>query len=623
MLTRSRVLGFVFLLGCGTDETVEAVAAAPPTEPAVSNEACEAGTMAVLASGDCQPVGPKACAEGFERSASGWGCSAIMPAAPCTGSTRAVLGQTSCVPLDDCARAFPPSAANVIVVHDDASLKSALRAAKDGSTIALDAGVYQGIEVPSRLHDLHLAGRCTEKTRVIGGATRGLFASDGAKVSVESLTFDGFDGGIVVTGGAQVTATKVVVRNAQVAFVAGGDGAKLTVDQSVAELTKALADKFVGRALAADEDGTVAFDSSDVRGYPTFTQAAAARAKVIVRRSTLTDLAAGRNSDRVLVLDTGETVFSESAIRFNSGRFASVGRDDTGAAGAAKVGGGSLRLESTTLIHSGGELESQLSRVRGGGNISLEGTTVEHRSIIAWAVAEAGSSLKAKDSVIRSAVKTNTLRMALWVDDGGTADLDGTAIVDAQQHGILVSHRGSKVSLERSLVSDTLAGFTVADPRFGSVGVAVAVVSSATASVGESALVGSSNYSVLAGDNAVVDIQRSIVDATSRSPEGKGGNAIGAFLGTRVAMEDSLVRGSECTALVFSDTGTEGTIKRTRFVGNPSGIILSEVRMVEATDEAQSAVAGQLLMFQNVFEGTDTMVKEEKVPNPLLPSLDP
>ena len=579
--------------------------------------------MPSIGSATCLPVGPKTCAEGFARSASGWGCSPVLPATACTGATRAVLGQASCVRVDACTAAFPP--ANAVVVHDDAELQAALATVKNGATIALDAGSYGGIEVPARITVLNLVGRCAETVtvKVSGSSTRGLYVADQGKVTVTSMTFDGFDGAIVAAGGAQVTASKIVARNNGVGFAAGGAKASVSVTDSLAELTRATPVGTVGRALVANQSGVVLLEGSELRGYPTLTQTAETGTKITVRRSTMTDLAAGRKDARVLVLAGSETVFEESAFHFTSGQLAFVGRESADVPRTANTAAGSLRMVSTTVNHSGAEVESALSEVMKGAQVVLEGTTIEHRTLFAWAVREASSTLTATDSVIRSASKTNTLRGAVWVDEGGTATLERTAIINAQQHALLASRTGARLDVKNSLIADTLPGLTVADPRFGALGVALAVASDATASVEGSAFVRSSNYSVLAAGNAQVDLHRTFIDGTSRSPEGRGGVGVGAFVGTHLLMEESLVRGSEHAAFVFADADSIGAVRRTHCVNNPFGVLLSEVSLVDATDEAQSPEAGQLLMFQNVFDGTDTMVREEIVPNPLLPSLAP
>jgi hypothetical protein len=576
-LSPAILLGFLAAtgssLGCGADASsgpgsVEAVSPASIEVP----DSCDAGTMPSIGSATCLPVGPKACAEGFAPSASGWGCAPVLPAAACTGATRAVLGEAACVRVDDCTAAFPPAGA--VVVHDDAELQSALTTVKNGATIALDAGSYGGIEVPARITSLNLVGRCAETVKVSGGSTRGLYVADQGKVTVSSMTFDGFDGAIVAAGGAQVTASKIVARN------------------------------------------------SEVRGYPTLTQTSETGTKITVRRSSMTDLGAGRKDARVLVLAGSETIFEESAVRFTSGQFAFVGRESADVPRTANTGAGSLRMTSSTVSHTGAEVETPLSQVMKGAQVVLEGTTIEHRTLFAWAVREASSTLTATDSVIRSPSKTSSLRGAVWIDEGGVANLEATAIINAQQHAILVSRQGH-LDLKSSLVQDTLPGLTVADPKFGALGVAVAVASDASATVEASTLLRSSNYSVLAAGNAQVELRRTFIGGTSRSPEGRGGVGVGAFVGTHLLMEESLVRESEYAAFVFADADSVGAVRRTHCVNNPFGVVISEVTVVDATDDAQSPEAGQLLMFQNVFEGTGTLVHEEVVPNPLLPSLSP
>ena len=97
----------------------------------------------------------------------------------------AVLGQTSCVPVDDCTHAFPPKNA-AVVVHDDASLAAALASVGNGATIALDSGTYGAIVVPLDLHELHFVGRCTDKVKLKGTSARGFYVASVLKVSLES-----------------------------------------------------------------------------------------------------------------------------------------------------------------------------------------------------------------------------------------------------------------------------------------------------------------------------------------------------------------------------------------------------------------------------------------------------
>ncbi|MDB4938347.1 MAG: hypothetical protein JWP87_5319 [Labilithrix sp.] len=55
-------------------------------------EECAPGTRAALGSASCVPVGVTACAPGFAKGATGWGCDAVIAASACApaGATIAV-----------------------------------------------------------------------------------------------------------------------------------------------------------------------------------------------------------------------------------------------------------------------------------------------------------------------------------------------------------------------------------------------------------------------------------------------------------------------------------------------------------------------------------------------------
>ena len=349
-------------LGCGANDGQGPSVATSSATPSAVPRTCEAGTMPSLASGTCEPVGPT-CAAGFEASESGWGCSPVLPTAACTGATRAVLGETSCVPVDDCAAAFPPKNA-AAVVHDDASLKSALASVGDGSTIALDSGTYGGIEVPADFRTLHLVGRCADKVKIKGGATgRGVYVTSIVKVSLESMTIEGFEGGIVAAWGADVTASKIVVRDARLGLSAGGDAAKLSVKDSVVEMTRPAPAGTPGNAVSAQKTGAVTLESSDVRGYDTFVSAYEAGTKVVARRSVFTYAGSVTNTSKVMALASCDITFEESALRFRSGRFAFVARDLPGIAATTTSAGGNLHFKSSTVTHAGAELDGDRKSV--------------------------------------------------------------------------------------------------------------------------------------------------------------------------------------------------------------------------------------------------------------------
>jgi hypothetical protein len=520
------------------------------------------------------------------------------------------------VPVDDCGAAFPPKNADA-VVHDDASLKSAFASVGDGATIALDSGTYGAIEIPQDFRTLHLVGRCTDKVTVKGTATRGVFVTNTVKVTLSSMTIQGFQAGIVASWGADVTASNVVVRDAQLAVTAGGDAAKVLVKDSVIELTKPFPKGTADAALEAQQTGSITLETSDVRGYDTFVSAFEAGTKVVARRSVLTYAGSITNTDKIIALANSDTTFDESALRFRSGRFAFVARDLPGIAATSKSAGGNLHFKNSTVTHAGAELDGALSTIHDGAHVSLEGTTFEHQARSAWMVGDASSAITTKDSVIRGLVKTDTMRNAIWVLRGGSAELENTAIVNAQQNALVVSHAGSRMTLTRSLVHETFAGRELSDPEFGAAGIGVMAAADATLTIDDSAFVSSNYAGVLAAEGAQVSVSRSVIDASRIGPEGTGGCGLVATV-ARVVMEDSLVRSSQDVALVF--VGGEGIVKRTHFIDNPVGVHISETRVIEATEDPQSSSENELIFFQNVFEGTTTRVREAPYEAPTEPA---
>ena len=127
--SRSLVLGLLSIasaasgFGCSSTETVVVHADQTPVAAGVL-DSCAAGTMISLDGTSCAPVGvtTSGLAAGFEMNEDGWGFHAVRPAKQCAGATRTVLGETACVPIDDCNAAFPPANATVVRPDSVASL---------------------------------------------------------------------------------------------------------------------------------------------------------------------------------------------------------------------------------------------------------------------------------------------------------------------------------------------------------------------------------------------------------------------------------------------------------------------------------------------------------------------
>jgi len=537
--------------------------------------------MASVPSNACAPVGPTSCAEGFAPSGTGWGCEAVTTAEACTGATRAALGETTCLPLDDCDRAFPPAGA--ALVRDDASLASALASARPGATIAMEAGTYAGFEVPS---DVAIVGRCAARVVVKGGATgRGIYVVDTRKVSLASLTVDGFEGGIVAAWGAEVVASALVIKNSACAVVAGE--AKLTLSRSVIEQVGG------GDAGSATKAATLVVEESEVRGKALGFQAYERGTALTVRRSVLRSDHPGAGN-AFMVFGGAHVLLDESALR-TRGKLAFVSRTLPDVQVLADAMPGELEIRRSHVAHSG-NLDAPLTHVEEG-HLTLHESTLEHQSASAVMAGMVGSTVTVRGSVIRGHEANDVHHVAVWLLRGAVADVDGSAIVDAQGLGLMASHEGTRLGVTRSVVTHTLTAHDVA-PEFGAGGIALMALEKAAVSIEGSAFVDSQNYGVLSY-GAQLSLVRSVVDRTSISPEMLGGAGVGAY-DSRLTIQESLVRDSQDVALVFK--GGDGIVKRTRFVANPVGVEIGGSRLVDAATDPSVAAPGELVFFENVFD---------------------
>ncbi len=151
-------------------------------------EGCDAGLVAFPGEG-CSAIGWSTCPAGFSSTPTS--CEPVLPAATCTGATRAALGQTTCVPVGDCSAPFPPATATHFVDADggvDAThfrtIAAALRAAPAGATIAIAEGRYAESLKPTRA--VKLVGRCPARISLVGNPAIELVRT--RDVELESLT---------------------------------------------------------------------------------------------------------------------------------------------------------------------------------------------------------------------------------------------------------------------------------------------------------------------------------------------------------------------------------------------------------------------------------------------------
>ncbi|HEY1088480.1 MAG TPA: DUF1565 domain-containing protein, partial [Archangium sp.] len=328
-------------VACPMDPSPPCDGGACPGDASVSG--CEPGTFQT-ATGECRAVGATACAEGFERDPSGWGCRAVLstcdagaiglpgegctpvgwtncpagftsdgwscqptlPATACTGATRASIGSASCVAVGDCSAAFPPSSATYFV---DAALDggdathfktiaAALAAAPAGATIAVSPGTYREALTPTKA--VKLIGRCPAQVQLIGSPA--LFADGVMGVEVEGVTVRESLLAVRVERGGQLTLRHAVLEANQRSAVQTVDpNSRMTLEDVVVRDTQAdPATQTFGQGVAASFGAQLVLTDVEVTG------------------NRETGIFLDRDATKATVT---RTVVSKTLVRASTGRF--------------------------------------------------------------------------------------------------------------------------------------------------------------------------------------------------------------------------------------------------------------------------------------------------------------
>jgi hypothetical protein len=594
----------LLLVHCGSSGSSDP----PPSTaalPATPVGACGTGTMPSLGQTACAPVGPTACADGFQRGAGGWSCEAVRPASACSGATRAALGNASCVPVSDCDAAFPP--AGFEVVHDAAGLTAALSSLRFPKNIALDSGTYDGVELDS---NVQLVGRCASKVILKGAGTgRGILVQGTAKASVKGVTITGFKGAVVVANGGTLDLAGVAMLANPYGIVASNG--TVNIDGAVLEGPPATGPR-TGQGLVAvnaESAGVVTIANADIREYEGVA-IAIDRGKATLRRSVITSYANNTYGSHLFAAysDGALTVEESSvAIRAADETFAIVGRILESVSKDANPHGGTLRFVSSDLSKADFEDPAWLFGTHEGGHIELEGSTVRHRADAAFDVRDAESTLSIKDSAIVSTAQSGVPHSGVTVFSGASAALEGVAFVSPSASAIFVGDMGSRVSMKRSLVTGMHSGAG-----------ASALVSDrqATLTVDDSVVMDSEGYALIGNAGSKIELGTSIFDGAA------GGLGVAVTDLSSLAMDGCLTRGQGDAALTFV-VGAQGVITNSSFVDNQVALHLDRSRLVDAPTPGALPGIGEVVLVGNTFTNNATYTSTAPTTLIMPPSMPP
>lgn len=607
----------VSAVGCTTTETVVAHADQTPVAAAVL-DTCAAGTMISLDGTSCAPVGvtASALAAGFEMNEDGWGFHAVRPATPCTGATRTVLGQTACVPIDDCAAAFPPASATVVRPDAAASLASIVAAAKPGSVIALEAGTYaldaQTITVKS---DVRIVGRCARDVILTAPATAEPLYVVGGNVSIEGLTVRGAKTGLSITGSTSNVHVKHVLFERIASSVRLYKGAKATIEESVVD-TAGFTSTDPVSGVVAQNGAKVEIVASDVRDTTEPFAALDTGTTVDVKRSAITS--------RIESDATGLLAMVGGAITLEESVF-TVGRAGMGVAGRSRQyssarDAAAIVFKRSELSQSDVPLSAVLLSAMGGAHVTLEESTLRHSSAIALQSFESSSLVTVKSSVVTTNDKPGAQATAVVAIAGARAELFQSAVVRARAYGVVVFDEGGQLTLEGSLVTGTYPGAASAADG-GATATGVIVAKDATATLRDSVLFANEQVALSLGYSSRVDADGLVVDDTRTSADGALGEGIIAMDDAKLFLHGGVVRRSAHLALEVLRAG--GVIESSSFERNAGGAI----NVWESTFEKSTAAPAEpadraLLLVGNTFKETGEEVQMGEVTFSLPKSAD-
>lgn len=550
--------GFIAL-----DAGAGCVALLPATE-------CPAGSMPVLGSTACKPVGVRACAPGFITDSSGWGCRDVIPATPCVGATREKLGSTTCVPVSDCAAPFPPAGATLFVSAQytaaqlDAThfnnIHAAVAAADAGVIIAIDDGTYGGtLGLP---RPVSLVGRCAERVVLVsdGGATIGLRLVDIQGAAVRNLTLKGFAAGIAIFGGSAELSGLVLEDNTIAGLLVSNAGASVRLTDSVIRRTRArptdrqAVGAYVQRAgtLTLDE---VALSDNEFAGIV----ATGPDAGVVVRRAVIRDTfplaqgpVAGTFGVGAYVADGAWMELEESAVLNNTTEGVLVARAGT------RPGSAVLRRCTVRDTKKNPATDNAARGIEAGKGASLvvDGCTAMGNAEHEILVTDGASAVITNTTTVGSADLGAPSGTGLLV--GGDAGVVATslAIVRPRAVGIGLEVNGA-LRLEDSLLTDpvlsTVLGSTAEASGFGISAKSLGALTMSGSVVRRAAGVG-----ILLSTASATITRTLVLDTQSRRLA--GGRSVSVQDGSTFTAVRSAFIGSHETGIATFDPGSRASL---------------------------------------------------------------
>jgi hypothetical protein len=533
---------------------------------------CGPGTMPSLALGTCVAVGPTIVPKGFARAHDGWGVLALRPADGCTGAKRAVLGQTACVPIDNCGAPFPPPEASVVVrPGGGVTLREAIATAKRGATIAVDSGTYEVVEKPAFATppDVRVVGRCAAEVKIHGLPENTAFGFSIGKLFLSGVTLSGFGVAIEMDSAATQAEFRNVFFDHNAAAIRADHGAKVVVENSVvdgghANVTFEDLDQET-KAFVVLRGSQLRIRESEIRDTDRAFTALGAdsqinAARVFVRsRTTAPTLAALAMHDAHIAID-------ESFISVQGTHMFGLGQSQRNAKTSRDTA--SLRVHSSELFQDGAYLDRPLIAADGGVSLEVEESTIHYNAYSLLGIGDGGTRGTLKHVVARSNGVEGQERNGATALFGASLEVTGSAFLGACGIGVSSSGQGTRLSMVDSLVRDTTSASPQSD-KAARLSYGGYIGHGATGTVTASAFVNNERTAFALATGARAELDRVIVDHTRASKQDKGAGIL-LLTDTHLRMTDSVVQRS--AGLGMNVLRASAVVERTRWSQNAGAI---------------------------------------------------
>jgi hypothetical protein len=452
---RGTSLFLLLLLACTPPQQTTPPEDAGTQEPPPSS--CPAGTMLFPGSNVCQPGDWAGCGAGFEPDDSGWGCKPVVPAQPCTQATREALGQTSCVPVGDCAAPVSSDATLFVditrTVPDDgthfSTIKAALAAAPSGAKVFIGAGQYA--EQLTAARPVTLVGKCPAQTHIVGYGTWPSLRVTSAGVALEGLTLRGGYVGLSLSGGSSLTGKDLVLDgNNAVGISLAEAGSSVTLSNSVIRNT-ASSGSFPGWGVSIQNGSTATFtDCALVANHVTALRASGTDSSITATRVVVRDTQAGVTND-----------WGRGAVAQNG---ANLTLDHVSISSSVEIGV-VLAVNSLATLTDVVVRDTQLNsagafgraiNVSDSSKLTLVHSTLSRNRDASLMVVGVGALADVRSSVIYSTTRAqNDVARGITVQEEGGLALSGSAVVGSVEGGVVIVDEGTWGSLGRSAVLQT------------------------------------------------------------------------------------------------------------------------------------------------------------------------